>query len=763
MAAAVILILEVVCFNLPFWTAISAPAPVTSPHMTLGEGLARSGAGVLRVDDPTKAYIEVGGLADSAGAAGETVRYIRFDPGSATNRDAALHDDRHPFDWALHVRVDARTTDGVWHTGTDDSFHRHVRPSTYLRNRASDGPVEAVRVWVQETQGAQFAFDTLEVNAHPPLRISPVRILAMSAVAIVFAMLRPRSRLYRIALNTHSRRQRIAFAAIIVPFAAMFAFTVCNAIWSASSETFHQPYSYVYDFNQYAQVADSLLHGRPWLDLPVPQALLDAANPYDVATRDRLLSQGVGDIYWDHVFFNGHWYTYFGVVPSVLLFLPYRAVTSLWIEGGAWLPTSVATAVFLFGFLIFSLLLVIRIIDRFFPTISVGVVILLLVVFACGSNAWFLWLRPTFYELAPSSALMFTALGLWLWLSARRVRMPGGDDDGDSNGDNNDRPRWRTWTINDPALTADREADGIRIDLRRVAFGSLCIALTLGCRATFIFSALLFLPIFADEIRAGRMLRFLGALLPRRMRLLPWPRRGLWATWRADLAAMLPAAAVFAALFAYNLWRFGSPLDFGNDYQLTVTDLTRYREPLSVLPQILGYYLFQPPRLIDSFPWLDVPFTHVEPWQYTERMICGFLWFMPACLLIAALPAMRRTLMRHRIWGLACSLLALGVLELVFVAYKGGLDWRYVSDFGWLFSLVAAMTIPAIFEWSANRRFLFSTSQARLARIAVCVVVALVFATMLMTIAGTFVPSKVSPLIRTNPTAYYAVRSWFVW
>lgn len=30
-----------------------------------------------------------------------------------------------------------------------------------------------------------------------------------------------------------------------------------------------------------------------------------------------------------YAFYQGHWYSYFGVVPALLLFLPYRAVTSL--------------------------------------------------------------------------------------------------------------------------------------------------------------------------------------------------------------------------------------------------------------------------------------------------------------------------------------------------------------------------------------------------------------------------------------------------
>lgn len=56
--------------------------------------------------------------------------------------------------------------------------------------------------------------------------------------------------------------------------------------------------------------------------LDVPDALRDADNPYDVTTRQQLLADGVSPVYWDYAFFNGRWYSYFGVVPALLLFGP---------------------------------------------------------------------------------------------------------------------------------------------------------------------------------------------------------------------------------------------------------------------------------------------------------------------------------------------------------------------------------------------------------------------------------------------------------
>lgn len=63
--------------------------------------------------------------------------------------------------------------------------------------------------------------------------------------------------------------------------------------------------TYTYDFDQYDYVARALLDGHAWLDLDVPDALRDAADPYDVATRQRLLADGVSPVYWDYAFYQG--------------------------------------------------------------------------------------------------------------------------------------------------------------------------------------------------------------------------------------------------------------------------------------------------------------------------------------------------------------------------------------------------------------------------------------------------------------------------
>ena len=72
------------------------------------------------------------------------------------------------------------------------------------------------------------------------------------------------------------------------------------------------------------------------LDTP-SEELLSMENPYDWSARSAL---GVS-AKWDHLLFEGKYYSYYGLAPVLILFLPYNLLT------GLYFPTP--EAVLLFG------------------------------------------------------------------------------------------------------------------------------------------------------------------------------------------------------------------------------------------------------------------------------------------------------------------------------------------------------------------------------------------------------------------------------
>lgn len=75
--------------------------------------------------------------------------------------------------------------------------------------------------------------------------------------------------------------------------------------------------------NQYELTADAILDGHLYIEYDdMDPRLLEMENPYDYDTR--LKEQII--YHYDHAFYNGHYYMYFGVVPVFLLFIPFKLI-----------------------------------------------------------------------------------------------------------------------------------------------------------------------------------------------------------------------------------------------------------------------------------------------------------------------------------------------------------------------------------------------------------------------------------------------------
>ena len=78
------------------------------------------------------------------------------------------------------------------------------------------------------------------------------------------------------------------------------------------------------DKQQYDRLGDALLKGRLYIDNnDIDPALEAMDNPYNTQERQRL---GV-NYHWDEAYYNHHYYMYFGVVPTIVLFIPFKLLT----------------------------------------------------------------------------------------------------------------------------------------------------------------------------------------------------------------------------------------------------------------------------------------------------------------------------------------------------------------------------------------------------------------------------------------------------
>ena len=148
--------------------------------------------------------------------------------------------------------------------------------------------------------------------------------------------LRPSSKLH-LEIASITRREKIICAAVMtILIVAVVLPMAWNPNWSGELHKHH---------NQYQLLADAFLKGQLYLEEPVDPRLAAMENPYDPKARDELnLDENSGG--WDHAFYKGHYYVYFGAVPAILIFAPYKLIV------GKSLATYHATQIFAALFII---------------------------------------------------------------------------------------------------------------------------------------------------------------------------------------------------------------------------------------------------------------------------------------------------------------------------------------------------------------------------------------------------------------------------
>lgn len=161
----------------------------------------------------------------------------------------------------------------------------------------------------------------------------------------------------------------------------------------------------------------------------------------------------------------------------------------------------------------------------------------------------------------------------------------------------------------------------------------------------------------------------------------------------------VPLFALGALIMLYNAARFGSPFDFGNDYQLTLWDMSGVYASASLTLPALFHYFLHPPAFSGAFPFLHPSGVKLTSYGVTRPVYVsgnvGALWF-PCVLGLAFLPyALKGSGKKARI---TAALSALAVLAVVLIDMNyAGVHLRYTADImfvlalGGVFGCVAAV------------------------------------------------------------------------
>ncbi len=524
------------------------------------------------------------------------------------------------------------------------------------------GVTEDLRITFTATDCKSIVINDISVNTPKPFSFDGTRMTVTLILILAIYLLRPSSPVYKIKLCSSWGQTAFTAAVIIAELILVFGLISSTDHFTKLISAHH---------GQYQQLAQSFLNGHLYLETEVPEFLLEMENPYDYALRTETAREQRQYYYWDAALYGNHYYVYFGVVPCLLLYLPYHLLT------GKDLPNDIAIFIFAIFFVIGCFCLVRQIIKRYFSdkNISYIIYILLSLLLVNTSGLLFIASYADMYSVPIMGALAFTVCGLSFWLLALSNK------------------RFRAL---------------------KLALGSLCMALVAGCRPNLLLFSFLFFPFFLGEI--------IKAFKEKRI----FTRESIV----NSVAFALPYIVVAAGLMWYNYARFGSPLDFGANYNLTTNDMTSRGFVWERMGVAAFMYLFQLPKLILTFPFIrncDFDSTYMGV-TIREAMYGGIFAYSPFLWSFFLIPRVKETLKKYKVLIPALMLLAFGIITPLLDAQLAGILQRYFADFSLMLSLGALFVfLPVFFNADTDRR-----RRDLRAVLLVCIAVAFSYQTLLV-------------------------------
>lgn len=295
------------------------------------------------------------------------------------------------------------------------------------------------------------------------------------------------------------------------------------------------------------------------------------------------------------------------------------------------------------GILIGILFLLNTLIKTYFKKTSLGMFLLMNSCLVFGSGIAIISTYAMFYQLPIAMAVFFTIWGLYFWISSKGSHI-----------------------------------------LRLIA-GSICMALVAGCRPQLLLGSFLAIPIILSKLwkmfQSGQHKKALIRLI----------------------TALLPFILFAMFIMYYNFVRFGSPFDFGANYNLTTNDMTHRGFHLDRLPLGFYMYLLQPPCFATKFPFITFAATDI---QYqgitiTEKMFGGFLWLNPLLFSLFFFHKFRTVLKEKQLYIITGFCIISGIILVALDTQMAGILFRYNCDFGFFLSLASVcilMSAEASYE-----------------------------------------------------------------
>ncbi len=486
------------------------------------------------------------------------------------------------------------------------------------------GDVSYLRLVPCQDAGSTSLRDVI-VNKPIPISVNVWRMFLLFVLLYGIWYIRYRQLLHTPVDFTSKTQQTINSILVIFTFVFLF-FTIITS--EPLPKDLRESQGFYRD--QYnADLVDAFLKGHVYLDAQPSESLLREKRPYDYASR---YQNGVS-FQWDTVFYKGKYYSYYGIVPVLTLFLPFKALT------GAYFPPYFA--VFLFCLIAMLALLKVwkHLTQRFMRNMPYIMYALGSLTISMSTMILYIARRPRFYEVAVASGICFATLGLWQILKA---------------------------------TTSDK------ILYKPLALGSLCLALAVGCKANLVFISFL-VPIF--------LYPWLNPL---------WQEKQKFYLAFACVAVPYTVIACLLMWYNYarfgSIFEFGISYQLTTANMKTYKLLN----PVSKLTKALTgiwMYVFQPINAKPSFPFVDKNGNFFAYMGYVFQEGTFSLMAFPIGYALFGTLFVSKDVQKESktLWSGILGMIIIGLVMAAITTLAAGIYPRYEVDFLWLFILAALL------------------------------------------------------------------------
>ena len=493
---------------------------------------------------------------------------------------------------------------------------------------------------VDTIKGLKFTFNNITFNEKIPFHFSLLRFFGLNLIvggvyllSLLFADrvkktvegIQGPNKILKLVLNILVYSLPIIGAILIYAFYGNFAHTF------ASIDTGTQISK---------ELVDAFMKGHVYLDEQPSEALLALSNPYDPNARS-----GIWYL-WDHLLYGDKYYSYYGITPVFLLFLPFRLIFGKYLYDayGVLLFTIVGLVFMAFSYEAFIKNMKLK---HEFP---LAIKYILYLILALGSGALFQVIRPYFYEVSTSAAYMCMMIGLFHMIKSGIFI-------------ENEQKKYFYYHL---------------------AFASLWIALAVLSRAT--------MALYA-AVHVGYLIYY----FIRNMRTMNKKQIILFFT-----LSLMPYVIFGSIQVIYNYLRFGSFFDFGIQYSLTIADFKNMPFHFGNVLTSLYNFLLAPASVGTNpfFVWGNCSRFGSAYYFFETGATIGLFYRMPIIFVLCVLPFLLKYSKKERIEHIFTRWLPCVIIPIIQVAitWQSGYAIRYYSDFSWPILMFAIFTLIRFYD-----------------------------------------------------------------